>query len=135
MSGVQPKTLVEWHAMLVKQGIKDCGLCLVIETKDACSDCAQVLAKQRKFVSFDEHKALVDKLEQFYEWFSGSKTDFGEGYRLAIDVIKGEFQRRFSDFFVVEKNPSHSPPQENREFGSWRNNKSQCGKQLEESGC
>jgi hypothetical protein len=93
-----------------------------------------------KWVPFEDYKSVVDRLGLFYR--EVLSIDLDPPYVLpselterAVARIRTEFYRRFSEFFSVEKIPSHSPPQENREFGSWRNNKSQCGKRLEESGC
>ena len=62
-----------------------------------------------KWVSFaeyqkkeDEYKALVDRLGQFNEYLN-SRSPIQMDANWEVLTIRGEFQRRFSEFFIVEK--------------------------------
>ena len=66
------QTLTEWMREIRQNEEPNCSCCIVIGTKVACSDCKEVLAKQRKFADAD---VLKQKLQEMLDDF-GDLSDY-----------------------------------------------------------
>jgi hypothetical protein len=57
------KTLPEWNKDFLKRGEVNCGCCSVLGTKDACSDCAEILSKHALLVQLKDVEELLKEEE------------------------------------------------------------------------
>jgi len=58
------KTLPEWNKEFIKRGEINCQCCSIVGTKEACSDCTEILSKHIPLVRLEDAEQALEELKQ-----------------------------------------------------------------------